>query len=44
MSTIAVDFDGTICNGGWPDIKQGKTNKAVLDKTVAASSHPLGCG
>ena len=31
MSTIAVDFDGTICNGGWPDIKKGRPNKVVLD-------------
>lgn len=31
MSTIAVDFDGTICNGGWPDITKGKANKVVID-------------
>jgi len=31
MSTIAVDFDGTICNGGWPDIKNGKPNPTVIN-------------
>jgi hypothetical protein len=31
MSTIAVDFDGTICNGGWPDINRGRPNKVVIN-------------
>lgn len=30
MSTISVDFDGTICHGGWPDITKGRPNKAVI--------------
>lgn len=31
MSTIGVDFDGTICNGGWPDITKGKPNIVLID-------------
>ena len=31
MSTIAVDFDGTICNGGWPDVNKGRPNRVVIE-------------
>ena len=29
--TIAVDFDGTIALGSWPDVHQGKLNLPVYD-------------
>lgn len=30
MCTIGVDFDGTICNDGWPDINNGRPNLVVI--------------
>lgn len=29
---IAIDFDETICTGGWPDITKGKIIKSTLNK------------
>lgn len=31
MSTIAVDFDGTICNRGWPNIGYGLPNNTIIE-------------
>ena len=31
MSTIAVDFDGTICYNGWPDISAGRPNELLIN-------------
>ena len=32
MQTIAVDFDGTLCENAWPDI--GEENRELINKLI----------
>lgn len=35
---IAVDFDGTLCTGGFPDIEEGRPNVNLFNELIALKS------